>query len=63
MMGSRAREEFRFQSRADYERELVRLIELRRSAGKKPTPPPGDDDEYDILMDEYLSFCADGADG
>lgn len=50
--------EFRFSTRAEYENELVRLIQLQRRSSKKS-------EEYEELLEEYLRFCdsAEGEDG
>lgn len=56
------RSRFRFNSKKEYERELSRLISLKNSISpKRPKAGPRVEtveEEYDRLMEEYLSFCS-----
>lgn len=67
MPEAQARQKFRFGSKKEYERELSRLISLRDSLQTKKTKvkPTTEsvEEEYEGLMEEYLSFCSTERDG
>ena len=58
---------FRFSSKKEYERELSRLISLKNSPKTKRTKvdpkPEALEEQYDTLLEEYLTFCSTETDG
>ena len=58
------REEFRFNTRVEYETEMKKVLAFKsRPKKRKGDELPGYDlasldEEYDKLVDEYLKFCA-----
>lgn len=52
-------EEFRFNSKKEYEDEIKRLISAKSSISKKKKKNQEMLDEtYELLIEEYLRFCA-----
>lgn len=56
--------DFRFGSRKEYEEEMKRVISLKNSPRKLKGADPEELEEiYEVLVEEYLSFCASEEDG
>ena len=56
--------DFRFGSRKEYEEEMKRMISLKNSPKKlRGTDPEELEELYEVLVEEYLSFCASEEDG
>lgn len=67
-MEAQAPEKFRYDTKREYERELSRLISLKNTLlstkrSKTGPTPESVEEEYDSVMEEYLSFCSSEKDG
>lgn len=48
---------FRFKSKKEYEDEIKKLISARNSISRKRKKNEDADNDYDIILEEYLAFC------